>query len=91
MNLLESTNQSLRDWILKVTVGTLASIIVIVVVVMMVGLFMPNEQIDNGKIFELISPAFNTVIGAFVGLLGGMQLSKLSDGEKKDLETNDES
>ena len=35
-----------------------------------------NEQIDNNKIFEMIAPAFNTIIGAFVGLLGGLSINK---------------
>lgn len=76
---MDDNNKKLISWILKVAVGTLASIIILVVVVMMVGLFVPNEQIDNNKIFEMIGPAFNTVIGAFVGLLGGLSLN--SEGQ----------
>ena len=52
--------QKLMNWILKVAVSVLAAVIGIVVVVMCVGLFLPNEQIDNNKIFEMITPAFNT-------------------------------
>lgn len=84
MDLLQTADQALRNWILKVTVGTLASIVLIVVAILMVGIFLPNEQVDNKDIFAIIGPAFNTVIGAFVGLLGGMQIAKL--GEKKDEE-----
>lgn len=79
-NLMEELK--LKNWILKITVGTLASIVLIVVLILMVGIFLPNEQVDNKDIFAIIGPAFNTVIGAFVGLLGGLQLAKL--GEKKD-------
>lgn len=85
MDLLQTADQALRNWILKVTVGTLASIVLIVVAILMVGIFLPNEQVDNKDIFAIIGPAFNTVIGAFVGLLGGMQIAKL--GEKKDGDT----
>ena len=74
--------QKLINWILKVAVSVLAAVIGIVVVVMSVGLFVPNEQIDNNKIFEMITPAFNTIIGAFVGLLGGLSLNNKS--EKKE-------
>ena len=76
---MDDNNKKLISWILKTAVGTLASIIIIVVMVMMAGLFMPNEQIDNKEIFAMISPAFNTVIGAFVGLLGGLSLN--SEGQ----------
>jgi uncharacterized membrane protein len=65
---------TVTNWILKVTVGTLACIVVAVVVVLMGGLF--NPIVDNDKIFEIIGPAFSTVIGAFVGLLGGISLNK---------------
>ena len=65
---------TVTNWILKVTVGTLAGIVVAVVVVLMGGLF--NPIVDNDKIFEIIGPAFSTVIGAFVGLLGGISLNK---------------
>ena len=86
MDLLQTADQALRNWILKVTVGTLASIVLIVVAILMVGIFLPNEQVDNKDIFAIIGPAFNTVIGAFVGLLGGMQIAKLGQ-DKKDGET----
>ena len=65
---------TVTNWILKVTVGTLACIVVAVVVVLMGGLF--NPGVNNDKIFEIIGPAFSTVIGAFVGLLGGISLNK---------------
>lgn len=68
------------SFILKTAVTVLAGIIVVVVVVMMIGLFVSNDLVDNAKIFEIIGPAFNTVIGAFVGLLGGLSLN----GEKKE-------
>ena len=76
--------QKLINWILKVAVSVLAAVIAIVVIVLCVGLFMPNEQIDNNKIFEMISPAFNTIIGAFVGLLGGLSLNNNKEQKKEE-------
>ena len=67
-------SDNLLPWILKVTVGTLAAICLSTVVVLLVGLF--NDQVNNDKVFEVIGPAFNTVVGAFVGLLGGLSLNK---------------
>lgn len=66
--------EQLFGWILKVTVGTLALICVSTVGVLLIGLF--DNQVSNDKIFETISPAFNTVVGAFVGLLGGLSINK---------------
>jgi outer membrane biosynthesis protein TonB len=31
--------------------------------------------VDSDKVFEIVGPAFNMVIGAFVGLLGGLSLN----------------
>lgn len=61
------------SWVLKVTVATLAVIVAGVVGALMFGLF--NHSVNNDEIFEIIGPAFNTVIGAFVGLLGGISLN----------------
>jgi hypothetical protein len=41
---------------------------------MVVGLFV--NGIDNNKIFELISPAFQTIIGGVIGILSGVKLGK---------------
>lgn len=60
-------------WIFKVTIITLAAVVISVVSVMMFGLF--DNRVDNSKIFEIIGPAFNTVVGAFVGLLGGLTIN----------------
>lgn len=64
----------LTEWIFKVTVTTLSVVVFAVVVVLLFGLFI--REVDNDKIFDIIGPAFSTVIGAFVGLLGGLSLNK---------------
>lgn len=68
------------NWVLKVTVGTLAVIVVGVVTTLMISLF--DQNVNNDQIFDIIGPAFNTVIGAFVGLLGGISLNKASKEDK---------
>ena len=40
---------------------------------LMMGLF--DTKVDNAEIFKLISPAFQTVVGGFIGLLAGIKLS----------------
>lgn len=55
------------DIIMIVVTCTLASILVAVVLVLLVGLFDP--VVDNGEILKIIGPAFQTVIGVFVGIL----------------------
>ncbi len=64
------------EWILRVTVVTLAMIMLAVIGAMLVGLFF--KEIDNSEIFSIIGPAFNTIVGAFVGLLGGLSLNNVN-------------
>ncbi len=78
---MDEKRADLINWILKTTVICLASMIVVMVFALVVGLFVPNNVVDNKDIFPIIGPAFNTVIGAFVGLLGGLSLNS---GEKKE-------
>ena len=56
---------------------TLCLVIFAMVVTLMTGLF--NEKVDNSEIFKLIAPAFQTVVGGFIGLLAGVKLSHDDD------------
>ena len=61
---------------------TLCIVIFGMVAVLMVGLFDP--LVDNNEIFKLISPAFSTIVGGFIGLLAGVKLSHAEkDGDEK--------
>jgi hypothetical protein len=72
------------EWILRVTVMTLSLLMIAVVGALMFGLF--NDRVDNDKIFELVGPAFNTIVGAFVGLLGGLSLNNINAKPEEPLE-----
>lgn len=74
----------LFEWILKITVGTLSLICAATVFTLLFGLF--QNDVSNEKIFEVIGPAFNTVVGAFVGLLGGLSINKGKGCDRKDKE-----
>jgi hypothetical protein len=42
--------------------------------VVLVGLF--DERVDNAEVFKLINPAFNMIVGAFVGTIAGIKIGK---------------
>ena len=50
------------------------------VMVMLVGLF--NEKIDNNKVFEMLSPAFQTIVGGFIGLITGIKIGEADNADK---------
>jgi len=69
---IEEEKVKMQLWVLKLMAMTLGSIMVSTVLVMLVGLFMPNNLIDNAEIFKILGPAFNMVVGAFVGSFATM-------------------
>lgn len=75
---MESSKDGIEDTVeftIRIAVATLACVILVVIVAMVAGLFVSDNVVSNDKIFEIIGPAFNTVVGAFVGLLGGLSLN----------------
>lgn len=71
-----------RDVALRVTLiatVTLATILISMVVVLLSGLY--NEKIDNTEIFKAVTPAFQMIVGAFVGLVAGIKLGEKEDAE----------
>jgi hypothetical protein len=74
----ESSRDGIEDTVeftIRVAVITLACVVLVVVAALVVGLFASNDVVDSDKVFEIVGPAFNMVIGAFVGLLGGLSLN----------------
>jgi hypothetical protein len=58
-----------------VAIVTLSAVILVVVLALVVGMFVPNDVVDSTAVLEMINPAFQTIIGALVGLLGGLSLN----------------
>jgi hypothetical protein len=74
----ESKSNGVNDtveFVVRVAIVTLSAVILVVVLALVAGLFMPNEIVDSAAVLEMVNPAFQTIIGAFVGLLGGLSLN----------------
>ena len=56
---------------------TLAIILLSMVIVLLRGLF--THEIDNTEIFKAVTPAFQMIVGAFVGLVAGIKLGESED------------
>ena len=59
---------------------TLSTILLAMVMVLLSGLF--DDNVDNTKIFEAITPAFQTIVGGFIGLITGIKIG--GNKEKED-------
>ena len=57
---------------------TLAIILLSMVFVMLIGFF--DTRVDNTKIFEIIGPAFQTIVGGFIGLITGIKIGSDNAG-----------
>ena len=71
--------QHVALWVTLIATFTLAIILLSMVSVLLQGLF--TDKIDNTKIFEAITPAFQMIVGAFVGLVAGIKLGESEDDE----------
>lgn len=61
-------------WVTLIATITLAVILLSMVSVMLKGLFI--SDIDNTEIFKAVTPAFQMIVGAFVGLVAGIKLGQ---------------
>ena len=51
---------------------TLATIVIAMVVTMLVGFF--DHRLENEMIWAAVSPAFQSIIGGFIGLVAGIRI-----------------
>ena len=65
-------NNKLGTWVTVAVTTTLCVVVLSMVSAMLIGLF--DSNISNDKIFEAITPAFQTIIGGFIGLITGIKL-----------------
>ena len=71
----------MQDLSKKVTLTacfTLAVILLSMVGVMLIGFF--DQRVDNNKIFEIVGPAFQTIVGGFIGLITGIKIGSENAG-----------
>lgn len=68
-----SPNEKLSVWVTLIATVTLSTILLAMVSGMMIGLF--DETVDNNKIFEAVLPAFQTIVGGFIGLITGIKIA----------------
>jgi hypothetical protein len=76
---LELEKGKVQLTIMKMVTIVLASIMLAVVFIFLIGMFMPNDLIDNNEIFKIIGPAFSMIIGAFVGAFATMMGMKTAE------------
>ena len=72
-------NKSLSKTVTLMVTTTLCIVVISMVMAMLVGLF--DNDVSNDKIFEVITPAFQVIIGGFIGLITGIKIGKEDQDE----------
>lgn len=67
-------NKQLSARVTLVAAYTLSATVLAMVTVFIVGFF--NTEVDNQKLFEIVGPAFQTIIGGFIGLITGIKIGE---------------
>jgi hypothetical protein len=64
--------ERLGFWVTVIATVSLSMILVTMTVSVCIGLF--DTKVDNNKIFEMLVPAFQTIVGGFIGLITGIKI-----------------
>ena len=68
----------LKDMVVITAAGSLVAVVVVMMLMFIIALLDP--AVDDTAIFAIIGPAFQTIVGGFIGLITGINI-KSNDGE----------
>ena len=71
------SKESVAGFVTVTVTITLCVVVIGMVGTMMAGMF--DSDVSNDKIFEAITPAFQTIIGGFIGLITGIKIGQNDD------------
>ena len=64
--------EQLSSYVTLMACTTLTVILLSMVGALLIGLF--NPAVDNAEIFKAVTPAFQTIVGGFIGLITGIKI-----------------
>jgi hypothetical protein len=70
----------LKDTVVVTAAGSLVAVVVVMMLMFIIALLDP--AVDDTAIFTIIGPAFQTIVGGFIGLITGINI-KGDDSESK--------
>lgn len=65
-------NFKLKDAVVVTACMSLVAVIVVMMVMFIIALLDPT--VDDAAIFAIIGPAFQTIVGGFIGLITGINI-----------------
>jgi hypothetical protein len=71
---------SIKNKILGVATISLAGVIVCMMVMFVIAILDPT--VDDKLVFDVIGPAFQTIVGGFIGLITGINIGKTEENNE---------
>jgi len=66
-----------KEHVLLIASWALVCVIVAMLLMFIYAILDPN--VDDAKVFDIIGPAFQTVVGGFIGLITGIKIGEDND------------
>ena len=63
-----------KDWIMLISAGSLAAVVMCMMVIFIIATL--DSAVDDNDIFAIVGPAFQTIVGGFIGLITGINIGK---------------
>jgi len=67
----------LKDTVVVTAAGSLVAVVVVMMFMFIIALLDP--AVDDTAIFTIIGPAFQTIVGGFIGLITGINIKGADD------------
>jgi hypothetical protein len=64
----------LKDIVLMTATGSLVAVVINMMIMFTIAILDPT--VDDEKVFTIIGPAFQTIVGGFIGLITGINIGK---------------
>ena len=63
-----------KDWIMLISAGSLSMVVFCMMVIFIMATL--DSSVDDKEIFTIVGPAFQTIVGGFIGLITGINIAK---------------
>lgn len=67
----------LKDIVVITATGSLVLVVVAMVIMFVIALL--DSTVDDKIVFDIVGPAFQTIVGGFIGLITGIKIGENSN------------
>jgi hypothetical protein len=71
-----------KDTVVVVSAFSLAAVVIVMMIMFVLAILDP--VVDDEKVFVIIGPAFQTIVGGFIGLITGINIGKKDNSNESE-------